>query len=117
MERVDELRRAATAADAPCPFKGHDGHRLSWRSGGYRNGTEFHGDPRVSFRVSPTYVLEQARDNFIVARELVGSSRARARPGGSVTRTARTHCRSTSSAPCKRPEHSARLRSSWRALK
>jgi len=71
-QRVDELHRSAKSADAPCPIKGHDSHRLPWRSGDYRKGSEFHGDPPVSFRVSPTYVLEQQQDNFIVARELLG---------------------------------------------
>ncbi len=71
-QRVDELHPSAKSADAPCPIKGHDSHRLPWRSGDYRKGSEFHGDPPVSFRVSPTYVLEQPQDNFIVARELLG---------------------------------------------
>jgi hypothetical protein len=60
------------SADAPCPLKGHDSHRVPWRTGGHRKGSEFHGDPPVSFRVSPTYVLEQPQDNFIVGRELLG---------------------------------------------
>ena len=72
MQRVDELRRSGKSVDAPCPFKGHHSHRLPWRPGGYRKGTEFHGVPPVSFRVSPTYVLEHASDNFIVAPELLG---------------------------------------------
>jgi hypothetical protein len=71
-QAVDELRRSANSADAPCPFKGHVSHRLPWRPGGYWNGTEFHGDPPVSFRVSPTYVLEHKRDNFIIGHELIG---------------------------------------------
>jgi len=66
-DRVDELRRSANSPDAPCPFKGHDHHRLPWRSAGYRQGTSFHGDPPVSFRVSPTYVLENPRLKRIVA--------------------------------------------------
>jgi hypothetical protein len=70
--RVDELRRSAHSADAPCPFKGHDQDRLRWRAGGYRKGTEFHGSPPVSFRVSPTYVLEHKADNFIVGQDLLG---------------------------------------------
>jgi hypothetical protein len=71
-QRADELRRSAKSVDAPCPFEEHGSHRLGWRSGDYRNGTEFHGDPPVSFRVSPTYVLEHARDNFIVGHQLLG---------------------------------------------
>jgi hypothetical protein len=76
--RVDQLRRAATSADAPCPLAAHDSHRLAWRSGDYRRGTEFHGVPPVSFRVSPTYVLEHARDNFIVAHELLAQLEGKA---------------------------------------
>jgi hypothetical protein len=71
-QRVRELRRSSKSADAPCPFKAHDTHRVPWRSGDYRKGSEFHGDPPVSFRVSPTYVLQQSQDNFIVGRELLG---------------------------------------------
>jgi hypothetical protein len=76
--RVDELRRSTNSADAPCPFKGHDHHRLPWRAGGYRKGTDFHGDPPVSFRVSPTYVLEHERDNFIVGHNLLGQLEGKA---------------------------------------
>lgn len=71
-KRINELRVSAGSVDAPCPFKGHRSHRLPWRSGSYRKGTEFHGDPPVSFRVSPTYVLEDQQDNFIVGHELLG---------------------------------------------
>jgi len=70
-ERVDELRLSAKSPDAPCPFKGHHDHRLPWRSGDYRQGTDFHGDPPVSFRVSPTYILENRRDNFILDQYLI----------------------------------------------
>ena len=76
--RVDELRRAAHSADAPCPFKGHDQHHLPWRAGGYRKGTAFHGNPPISFRVSPTYVLENKLDNFIVGRNLLGQLEGKA---------------------------------------
>jgi hypothetical protein len=67
---VTELRNARHAPDAPCPFIGHD-HRLSWVSEGYKRGTEYHGDPLVSFRVSPTYVLKNHLDNFITGHELI----------------------------------------------
>jgi len=42
-----------------------------WAHGDYTKGTEPHGDPPVSFRVSPTYVLQDHLENFIVGRELV----------------------------------------------
>lgn len=67
---VGELQRARSALDAPCPLRGHD-HRIPWGEEGYTKGTVYHGDPPVSFRVSPTYVLEDHLKNFIVGRELV----------------------------------------------
>jgi hypothetical protein len=42
-----------------------------WGEEGYTKGTVYHGDPPVSFRVSPTYVLEDHLENFIVGREFV----------------------------------------------
>jgi hypothetical protein len=67
---VAELRRSSREADAPCPYRGHD-HRIPWSAGGYAKGTVLHGRPPVSFRVSPTYVLEDHLDNFIIGREMV----------------------------------------------
>src|SRR5947209_8073558 len=70
-ERVEELHRSAGSADAPCPLAGHGDHRLSWQLGDYKKGTEFHGDPPASFRVSPTYVLKHSSDNFIIGQQLL----------------------------------------------
>lgn len=67
---VAELGRSSGALDAPCPYQGHD-HRIPWSPTGYTKGTEYHGHPPVSFRVSPTYVLQDHLDNFIVGRGLV----------------------------------------------
>lgn len=67
---VAELQRSSGALDAPCPYQGHD-HRIPWSPAGYTKGTEFHGHPPVSFRVSPTYVLEDHLENFITGRDLV----------------------------------------------
>ena len=67
---VNKLLAARDAPDAPCPFIGH-AHRIRWATGGYARGTEYHGDPPVSFRVSPTYVLKHHLDNFITGRELI----------------------------------------------
>jgi hypothetical protein len=66
------------SADAPCPLKEHPGHRLLWRGGSHRKGTEYHGDPPASFRVSPTYVLKHPQDNFIVSHELLGQLEGKA---------------------------------------
>jgi hypothetical protein len=68
---IAELSRASGAPDAPCPFDGHR-HRIPWRDGDYKKGTQYHGEPSVSFRVSPTYVLSDHFENFIVGRDLVG---------------------------------------------
>jgi hypothetical protein len=78
-EVVAELRHVAGAPDAPCPFKGHS-HRIPWAQEGYTKGTVCHGDPhpRVRFHVSPTYVLEERLENFIVGRELVDQLKGKA---------------------------------------
>ncbi len=67
---VAELQRASGAPDAPWTLKGHH-HRIRWADVGYTKGAEYHGDPRLSFRVSPTYILEDHLENFIVGRDLV----------------------------------------------
>lgn len=76
-EIVEKLRRGDPSvvrkeADGGmlCPLAGHD-HWLRWAVGGYIKGTRPHGDPPLTFRVSPTYILENPLDNFIVGRELV----------------------------------------------
>ena len=74
---VAALRRSAKDPDAPCPLVGHD-HRIRWAREGYTKGTEYHGSPPVSFRVSPTYVLEDPAENFIVGRELVAKLTSKA---------------------------------------
>jgi restriction endonuclease-like protein len=76
-EVVTKLRRgdASVVKKHPqggmrCPLAGHD-HWLPWAAGGHAKGTEPHGDPPLTFRVSPTYILEDPLDNFIAGRELV----------------------------------------------
>jgi hypothetical protein len=54
-----------------CPLVGHTRERLPWIGGDYRRGSEPHGSARASFRASPTYVLEDPLDNFIVGRDIV----------------------------------------------
>lgn len=56
-----------------CPFAGHD-DRLRWHDEGYTKGTQAHGEPAVPFRVSPTYILEDPLENFIVGRDLVAGA-------------------------------------------
>jgi hypothetical protein len=54
-----------------CPPLSHDREPLGWRELDYKNGTEPHGHPEVSFRVTPTYILSDRASNFIVGHELV----------------------------------------------
>ena len=55
-----------------CPLVGHRREQLSWQDGNHRKGAVAHGDPAVSFRVSPTYVLSDPLDNFVTGHTLVG---------------------------------------------
>lgn len=56
-----------------CPLVGHD-HWLPWQDKDYERGTTSHGEPALSFRSSPTYVLDDPGDNFIVGLELLESA-------------------------------------------
>ena len=58
-----------------CPVEGHD-HRLKWRRGDYRLGTESHPDLGVSFRISPTFIYDDPRDNFIAGHKLISQALA-----------------------------------------
>ena len=55
-----------------CPLVDHD-HCLDW-NGDYTKGTGSHGHPGVSFRVSPTYILDDPLENFIAGRKLVAGA-------------------------------------------
>ena len=54
-----------------CPLVGHYDDQLRWKDDNYRKGSVPCGDPPASFRAAPTYVLEDALDNFIVGRDLI----------------------------------------------
>ena len=54
-----------------CPLVEHKREWLHWQDGNYAQGTEPHGSPEVSFRVSPTYILSDPRDNFIAGADLI----------------------------------------------
>lgn len=54
-----------------CPLVAHDREWLRWQDENYAKGSIPHAEPEVSFRVSPTYVLSDARDNFIAGRPLI----------------------------------------------
>lgn len=47
-----------------CPIHGESERPLAWVEGNYRKGTVSHAG--VTFRVSPTFVYDEPRDNFIV---------------------------------------------------
>jgi hypothetical protein len=66
------LRKAANGG-MRCPLDGHD-HWLPWAVGGYTKGTRSHGEPSLTFRVSPTYILDDPLENFVAGRELVASA-------------------------------------------
>ena len=63
-----------------CPFNqpGHDREWLPWHSTKARGGTEWHGTPPVRFRARPTFILQDALDNFIVGHDLVQEALDRA---------------------------------------
>jgi hypothetical protein len=65
----DTLDKSASGG-MRCPLKGHN-HRLPWNAGSYSEGTQSHGDPSLTFHVSPTYILEDPLENFIAGRDLV----------------------------------------------
>ena len=56
-----------------CPLAGHD-EWLRWHAEGYTKGTQPHGEPPLTFRVSPTYILDDPLENFIAGRELVAGA-------------------------------------------
>lgn len=77
---VSELYRRDSGAIAKasgggmrCPLIGHD-HWLPWDARGYSRGTQAHGGPSMTFRVSPTYVLDDPLENFIAGRDLVAGA-------------------------------------------
>ncbi len=56
-----------------CPLVSHD-EWLLWQDDNYAKGTVPHGEPPVAFRVSPTYILRNPLDNFIVGHDLVAAA-------------------------------------------
>ena len=56
------------------PLLGHYDTRLAWKDDNYKKGSVPVGDPPVSFRAAPTYVLEEPLDNVIAGRELIADA-------------------------------------------
>jgi hypothetical protein len=56
------------------PLVGHYDNKLAWKDDNFKKGSVPAGDPPVSFRAAPTYVLERPLDNFIAGRELIAEA-------------------------------------------
>jgi hypothetical protein len=56
------------------PLAGHYDNRLAWKDDNFKKGSVPAGEPPVSFRAAPTYVLERPIDNFIAGRELIAEA-------------------------------------------
>src|SRR6476619_1740236 len=56
------------------PLLGHYDTRLPWRDDNFKKGSVPAGDPPVTFRAAPTYVLENALDNVIAGRGLIAEA-------------------------------------------
>ena len=56
------------------PLVGHYDNQLAWKDDNFKKGSVPVGDPPVSFRAAPTYVLERPLDNFIAGRELIAEA-------------------------------------------
>lgn len=64
------------------PLVGDYDTRLAWKDDNYRKGSVAVGEPPVSFRAAPTYVLEQPLDNILAGRELIAEAVAGTWPLG-----------------------------------
>ena len=56
------------------PLLGHYDNPLAWKDDNFKKGSVPVGDPPVSFRAAPTYVLERPIDNAIAGRELIAEA-------------------------------------------
>lgn len=56
------------------PLLGHYDNPLAWKDDNFKKGSVPIGDPPVSFRAAPTYVLERPIDNAIAGRELIAEA-------------------------------------------
>src|SRR6478736_193659 len=56
------------------PLVGHYDNKLAWKDDNFKKGSVPAGNPPVSFRAAPTYVLEQPLDNVIAGRELIAAA-------------------------------------------
>lgn len=56
------------------PLLGHYDTQLAWNDDNFKKGSVPVGDPPVSFRAAPSYVLERPLDNVIAGRELIADA-------------------------------------------
>ncbi len=56
------------------PLVGHYDNKLRWKDDNFKRGSVPVGDPPVSFRAAPTYVLEESLDNIIAGRALIAGA-------------------------------------------
>ena len=56
------------------PLLGQYDTRLAWKDDNYKKGSVPAGDPPVSFRAAPTYVLEHPLDNIVAGREVIAEA-------------------------------------------
>lgn len=68
------------------PLLGTYDDRLPWRDDNFKKGSVHTGEPPVSFRAAPTYVLERPLDNAIAGRELIAEAVAGAWGGQEFAR-------------------------------
>ena len=56
------------------PLVGHYDNQLAWKDDNFKKGSVRVGDPPVSFRAAPTYVLERPLDNVIIGSDLIADA-------------------------------------------
>ena len=56
------------------PLLGHYDNKLAWKDDNFKKGSVPVGNPPVSFRAAPTYVLERPLDNAIAGHELIADA-------------------------------------------
>jgi hypothetical protein len=56
------------------PLVGHYDDKLAWKDQNFKKGSVPVGDPPVSFRAAPTYVLERPLDNIIAGRDVIAEA-------------------------------------------
>jgi hypothetical protein len=69
-QQLDHLDKSPQGG-MTCPLRSHHEERLTWVDGDYTKGTIPRFEPAVSFRISPTYILSDRRDNFIAGTDII----------------------------------------------